>query len=253
MELARIRLRGVYAALAGVVLALAVPYLQGTLLFSQGYAVAVSPIASRHDFAPLLAWITANSSADRAMRLIETAPYLVLVIVPPSLVKVLWYNGERTSWIARWSGQAGFALYLLAGALGIVSSTTAASSFASAHTAAGRAAAADSFATGYAIETLLSRVLGGLLLTLFLVLVSMAIARTRALPSWMAYVGLVVAALQAATAVLFALGPAQISTPTSSLAYYGLAIWLIATGYYLFRMVEVEVPIISAPPETAKS
>jgi hypothetical protein len=254
VELARIRLRGIYAAAAGVMLALAIPYLQGTLLFSQGYADAVSPISAHHDFAPLVAWIAAHSGADRAMRLIELVPYLFLITVPPSLVKVLWNDGDRMGWIARLSGQVGFALYLVAGILGLFTSASAAASFAGAHDAAGRAAAASGFATGYAVETLLSRVLGGAMLTLFLVLVSVAVARVRALPSWMVYAGLLVAALQGATALFFALGPGQSSTPTSSIAYYSLAAWLVAVGYYLFRMVEVE-DVTNAPPagdESAK-
>lgn len=248
MELARVRLRGIYAALAGVVLGLIVPYLQGTLLFSQGYANAVTPIAAHQNFAPLVAWIAANGGADRALRLVGLVPYLGLVVLPPSLAVVIWNREGRAARVARFTGQAGFGLYLVAGVLGLLTSASAAASYAAAHTTAARAAAVDAFASTYSIETLLSRVLGGLLLTVFLVVVSLALGPSRAMPVWVAYFGFLVAALTGVTALLFAFAPGQPTTPTSALAYYALAIWLVAVGYYLLRMVEVEVVVPPIPP-----
>ncbi|HEX6122103.1 MAG TPA: hypothetical protein VFY89_03030, partial [Ktedonobacterales bacterium] len=230
MELARIRLRGVYAAVAGAVLLLVVPYFQGAFLASQGYITAVQPIATHHDFAPLLAWIAEHRGADRAMRLIGTAPYLLAVVLPPSLCLLLWGRLDRANRLARISGQGGFLLFLVAGTAGIVTSATATASYASATSAAARLAAAQSLATSYAIENLLSRTLGGLLLALFLALISLRVARTAIFPRWVAYVGLAVAALEAATALLVALAPAQAETGTSTFAHFGLAIWLLVVG-----------------------
>jgi hypothetical protein len=236
VELARIRLRGVYAAVAGAVLLLVVPYFQGAFLASQGYITAVQPITTHHDFAPLVAWIAEHRGADRAMRLIETAPYLLAMVLPPSLCLLLWGRLDRTNRQARVTGQVGFLLFLVAGAAGIVTSATATASYASAKSAAGRLAAVNSFTTSYAIENLLARVIGGLLLAIFLLLVSLRVVRTPIFPRWVAYVGLLVAALQAATALLVALGPAQAETGTSTFAHFGLAIWLLVVGLPMARL-----------------
>jgi hypothetical protein len=251
VELARIRLRGVYAALAGAVLLLLVPDFQGAFLASQGYIAAVEPIGTHHTFLPLLAWIAEHRGADRAMRVIETVPYLLAVVLPPSLCALLWGRLDRSNRLARLSGQLGFLCFLLAGVVGIVTSATATASFTSAATPAAQLAAAQSFANSYAIENLLSRTLGGLLLALFLVLISLRVARTAVFPRWLAYVGLVVASLEAATALLVALAPAQAETGTSTLAHFGLAIWLLAVGLPMARLTALpRTPTASPATET---
>ncbi|MBF6590366.1 MAG: hypothetical protein IVW57_07520 [Ktedonobacterales bacterium] len=240
MELARIRLRGLYAVVAGVLVLFVIPYTQGALLASQGYTQAVAPITTHRDFAPLLAWIVQHPGADRAVRLLELVPFLLIVVLPPSLRLVLWEAKERGGQVARLAGQAGFALFLVAGAAGVLTSASAAAAYAAARSATARAVAVNSFVTGYTIETLLARVLGGLLIALFVLLVSLRIAQSRILPTWLVYVGLVVGALLGATGLLFALAPMQAETPTSALAHFGLAIWLIAMGAQLMRLHAVE-------------
>jgi hypothetical protein len=241
LELARLRLRGIYAVVAGVILAFAVPYFQGAFLASQGYADAIGPLAAHQNFEPLVIWVVGHSGADRGARLVEIVPFLLLFVFPPALCRVLWDTPVRTTWIARFAGQVGFGLYVIAGVLGIITSTTAASAYAAAHSAADRAAAVQSFAAAYAIETLLSRVLGGLLIALFLLLVSVRMVRLKAFPAWVGYSGIVVGALQGATALLFGVAPTQPETSTSLVAHFALALWLIAIGLYMFKLVEVEV------------
>lgn len=78
--------------------------------------------------------------------------------------------------------------------------------------------------------------LGGIALTVFLVAVSLRVVRSGPLSRWYGWLGVLAAALQATTAVLFALGPAQGTTPTSSFAFILLALWLLATGFLLVRV-----------------
>ena len=56
---------------------------------------------------------------------------------------------------------------------------------------------------------------------------------------------------QAATALLFALGPAQATTPTSGLAFIFLALWLIIAGVLLVRLRAL--PTVSAAVPTPES
>ena len=165
---------------------------------------------------------------------------------------LFWPDQPRGGRVALWTGRVGFALFALALFVGMFTSAASATSYVTATTATSRQAIALDYAGRYALETLLSRVLGGIGVTVFLVIISLRMVRTRAFPLWFAYLGIVCAALMAATALLFALGPAQATTPTSGLAFVLLALWLILAGVLLVRLKRLPaIPGSAAVPPPA--
>ena len=154
IELARVRLRGIYAAVAGAILLIGVPAVESVPLASSGYLSALDRSASGGDFRPLLAWIAANSGTDGAFRLFELAPFVLAIGVPAALALVLWgiEGGGITRRATLWLGRIGFGCYALADVMGIFSSKSAAGAYLTAKTAAGQARAAAQFAQAYAVQ-----------------------------------------------------------------------------------------------------
>ena len=235
-ELARIRLRGGYAILAGVLLLIGVPLFQSLVLAPTGYITAVNEIIAHQQFGPLLSWSAAHPFESRLFRVFEVIPFLLALGLPGPLRTLLWRGQQKGGRVAVWTGRIGFALFALALFIGMFTSAASASSFVAAEGENARQAIALDFAGRYALETLLSRVLGGVVLTIFLLVVGVRILRSRLLPPWLAYLGILCAALMAATALFFAFGPAQATTPTSGLSYVALALWLIVVGVFLVRL-----------------
>ena len=140
-------------------------------------------------------------------------------------------------------------------------SAASATSYVQAQSENARQAIALDYAGHYALETLLSRILGGICLTVFLVLVSLRMVRVRRFPLWFGVVGVLCAALQATTALFFAFGPTQATTPTAGLAFIALALWLLgsrhlscsharpadnsSSGIYIARPVHPQHPLHS--------
>jgi hypothetical protein len=236
VELARIRLRGIYAAVAGFVLLVGVQVYQAAVLAPTGYVAAINAIDAQHSFGPYLVWLGLHGSENRALRLIEVVIFVLAASMPQQLRRVLWPADPKEGRWAAFLGQIGFALSALVLVLGLFTSTGAAAAYADAPNAAAQAGVARDFATSFAIETLLSRVLGGALLTVFLIVTSTRLLQTRILPVWLAYLGLLTAALLGATAALSTLAPDDPQIPTAGLSFLALAIWLIAVGVLLARL-----------------
>ena len=234
--LVRLRLRGGYAILAGVLLLIGVPLFQSLVLSPTGYLDAVNAIIMHQQFGPLLVWAAAHPFESRLFRIFEVIPFLLAFGLPGPMRALFWPDQPRGGRVALWAGRVGFALFALALFVGMFTSAASATSYVTTQTATARQAIALDYAGRYALETLLSRVLGGIGVAVFLVIISLRMVRTRAFPLWFAYLGIVCAALMAATALLFALGPAQATTPTSGLAFVLLALWLILAGVLLVRL-----------------
>lgn len=245
-ELARIRLRGGYAILAGVLLLIGIPLFQSLVLAPTGYVTAVNAIIAHEQFGPLLIWSAAHPAESRLFRVFEVVPFLLALGLPGPLRTILWPGQTREGRLAVWLGRIGFALFALALFIGMFTSASAAGSYVNAQSETARQAIALDYAGRYALETILSRVLGGLCLTGFIFLVSLRMIRTRLLPLWFGVLGIIFAALEGATAFFFALAPAQATTPTSGLAYFGLAVWLLIAGVLLLN---VRTPQASSPVE----
>ncbi|HEU4782386.1 MAG TPA: hypothetical protein VFS83_03505 [Ktedonobacterales bacterium] len=250
-ELARIRLRGGYAILAGILLLLGVPLVQSLVLIPTGYVTAVNAIVAHQDFGPLLSWAAAHPFESRLFRVVEVIPFLLALGLPGPLCSILWAEARKSSYLAAWLGRIGFALFALTLFIGMFTSATSATSYVHAQSESLRQAIALDYAGHYALETLLSRVLGGICLTVFLILVSLRMARVRRFPLWFGVVGVLCAALQATTAIFFALGPTQATTPTAGLAFISLALWLLVAGIFLVRMPAI--PTVATPASTLTS
>jgi len=235
-ELARIRLRGGYAILAGILLLLGVPLFQSLILVPTGYVTAVNAIVAHQNFGPLLSWAAAHPAESRLYRVVEVVPFLLALGLPGPLRAILWAEERKDGQVTTWLGRIGFALFALALFIGMFTSGASATSFVQAQSESARQAIALDYAGHYALETLLSRILGGISLTVFLVLVSLRMVRMRRFPLWFGVVGVLCAALQATTAVFFAVGPTQATTPTAGLAFIALALWLLIAGIFLVRI-----------------
>lgn len=254
MELARLHLRGVYAIVAGVLLLLVAPIYQA-LALGQAYTAAVTPITQSRDFTPYLTWLAANLAADQTLRIIQALPLLLALTLPGALSAWLWPAQRRRRLIVLFSGWIGFGAFVLAGMIGLIASARVVADFRLAGSATARAAVASVFAQEYALQALLSRGIGGAALTIFLVLVSLRFAAATRLPRWVAYLGGLVAALEAANAVLFILNPLNVQAPTASLSLAGLAVWLLVVGVALLqatnRTINTGVTSNSAPNSAA--
>ena len=234
-ELARTRLRGGYAILAGILLLLGVPLFQSLVLVPIGYVTAINAIVAHQDFGPLLSWAAAHPGESRLFRVVEVVPFLLAMGLPGPLSSILWAEASTGRHLAAWLGRIGFALFALALFIGMFTSAASATSYVHAQSESVRQAIALDYAGHYALETLLSRILGGICLTVFLVLVSLRMVRVRRFPLWFGVIGVLCAALQATTAVFFAFGPTHATTPTAGLAFIALALWLLVAGVFLVR------------------
>src|SRR5262249_20312803 len=190
---------------------------------------AVRAISPTRGFAPLVRWIGQHPSSALAYRVVQLVPFLLAFPLPRTLRRVLPQPESRLSATMAWSGQIGFTCYALALLLGLFTSGGAAS-------ASNLTMGAATYANGYAVQSLISHVVGGLLLSLCLVLTSVGIARSRVLPDWLGFAGLLPAGLLTATAVQFAIQPTQVETSLSPLALVTLALWLIGIGICLTRL-----------------
>jgi len=246
VELARVRLRGVYAAIAGVILLVGVQIYSVVALAPTGYTNAINAVITQGTFAPYLVWLGLHGPENRALRLIEVVTFVLAAAMPQQLRRVLWPSDPQAGRWAAFLGQIGFALFVVALILGLFTSTGSAAAYADATNAATQASVTQAFARSYAIETLLSRVLGGALVSIFLVVTSLRVLQTRILSVWLAYLGLLTAALLAASALLSALAPDAPQTPVSSLSLIVLGIWLTAIGIVLARLRAF--PELSATP-----
>lgn len=234
IELARVKLRGLYAIAAGLFLLVGIPYFEGAVLAPTGYFTAVDQVTRGGGFAPLLAWASQQPGLDLTFHIVELVPFLLVIALPVSLRRALWPRVSRVGRVAALSGLVGFGLYGLAVVIGAFATRSAADAFAretqfQAQTAAG-------YAGQYAFQTLMSHVLGGLLVGLCMLLVGARIVRSRLLPRWLGFVSIVPAGFLALTAVQFLAAPTQVETATSSLTFVLLALWLIATGVSVARL-----------------
>jgi hypothetical protein len=235
-----LRLRGYYALIAGCLLLFAVPLYQLMILAPSGYTTALAPAVEQRDFAPLLGWLVDHLSVSRGYRLLQLAPFLLALTFPYAITLLPGMPCGRRQMVMVWAGRIGFAFFALALVLGFFTSANVAAAYASAISAAQRAAVAASYANAYAIETLLAHVAGGLLVALFLALASHDLRSVRSIPAVFRLFGFFIAALLAITALFYALAPGQVEAPTSTVTFFGLALWFIALGVVFLRKTQTK-------------
>lgn len=236
MTLTRMRRRGALALAAGILLLLGVPLYQDGVLARTGYLEATNAIATHHQFGPYLLWASAHPVLDASYRAVQLVVFLLALGLPGVLRRILWPGDPTGGRLGMWAGQTGFAVYALTLILGIA--TTPATASAYAHTVAGRADAVSGYLTLFAVRTALSNVLGGGLIALFLVLMSLRGTSSGRMPGWLAYLGLATGGLLGASAIMFLFALTDPNTALSPLAFFGLAFWFIALGLLLLRIQE---------------
>lgn len=234
MELARLRLRGAYALIAGALLLFVAP-LYHALALGSAYDATTAAIAASHTFTLYLAWLMRHESADQVSRVLQTLPLLLALMLPGPLSAWLWANQRGPRLTALFAGWIGFGAFVVAGVLGIVVSASAADYYRVATSGADRAEIAANFAGRYALESFIARGIGGVALAVFLALVSLRVITSARLPRWVAYLGWLVAALEAANGVMFLFNPLNLQSPTVSLTPVGLAVWLLVVGFALWQ------------------
>jgi hypothetical protein len=231
LELARVKLRGIYAIVAGAVLLLGIPLYQSLYFANTGYTTAVDAISKQGDFKPLLAWINLHTGADVTSRLLYLLPLLAMTTLPGSLRRVLWPGDATGGRVMVWSGRIGFGCYALASVVGIVASVSGAASYRpSSPSNSGPVAA---FAAAYAWNSLLAHIIGGALIALCILLVSLRILRAQTVLPWLGILGLLEAALLAIVAIQYSAGLKQAQTTLQPFSFVMLALWLISMGTQL--------------------
>jgi hypothetical protein len=253
IELARARLRGIYAIVAAAVIIVVIPFFQGTILAGTGYLTAISHINDQHDFGPYLNWVAQNQETDVIFHAVQFLAFLLIFTLPATLADILWASATRWSRISRITGQVGSGCYALAVLVGLVVSGNSAGSYANASTAGLHAGIASDFAGQFAIQNILSHIAGGIMLAVWLMIIGAQMMRSsqKALPSWLGYLAVLVAALLVVTALQFAALPAAAETSLSSLAFFALALWLLALGIYMSRLRAF--PRLSAAPPSGSA
>jgi hypothetical protein len=234
VEFARLRLRGAYAIVAAILILLVAPLYQ-TLALGQAYDNAILAIGQKRDFAPYVAWLAANLTADQTFRVIQALPLVLAFSLPGPLSAWLWPDVRRSRLTAAISGWIGFGVYILAAIAGFIASASAAASLRAANEAPARAAVAAAFGQEYALQSLLSRGVGGVALAVFLGMVGWRLARMAGFPRWVAYFSGLVAALEAANALVFLLDPLNVLAFTATLSLASVAAWLLVIGVALWQ------------------
>lgn len=234
MTLARMRLGGLFALIAGIIFLLGVPIYRDLVLVPVGYVAAFAPITRSQHFGPFLLWASAHVGADTGYRVVELIPFALAAGLPAPLRRLLWPEDPLRGRAAMLLGQIGFATFALAIIIAAFTVPNAAREYAM--DVAHRAEIEHSYISLYAFESLLANVLAGGLIALFLLVVSVRGNATGRFPGWFVYLGLATAGLLGATAVLFLFALTQSDTPTGAFAFLGLALWLMAAGIFFLRV-----------------
>ena len=236
METARYKLQGLYSLLAGLVLLVGVPFYQAIILGPAGYRAPSDSAFNHADYAPLLGWISDHGSAFTVFRILELLTFLLALRLPFALHRAFRSYGQT---LARWmlvGGLGGLVIFAAMLALSTVSFINAAASYSAlAPTSAAAKDVVSSFSGLYGVEELAQNTLGGALLAIFSLCASLLFARSGKLQSLLVYFGLLVAALLAGLALLFAVSPQDGQTQLATPALASFAVWLIWLGILLMR------------------
>ena len=208
METARYKLQGLYSLLAGLVLLVGVPFYQAIVHGPAGYRAPSDSAFNHADYAPLLGWVSNHGSAFTVFRILELLTFLLALRLPLALHRAFRSYGQT---LARWmlvGGLGGLIIFAAMLALSTISFINAAASYSAlAPTSAAAKDVVSSFSGLYGVEELAQNTLGGALLAIFSLCASLLFARSGKLQSLLVYFGLLVAALLAGLALLFAVSP----------------------------------------------
>ena len=227
----QIRSRGQIALFAGIWLLVFVPFFEVGALQTTGYASAAASSAAHANDAPLLAWASQHLGLVIAFPVIEIIPLLLVIRLPALLQSIL---DEQRGRIGRWCGMAGLVLVVLITLVNLVQLVVAAHQYGSTLMNSLSTIGANYRFTAI-FDSLIANILGSLLLLIWLISVNMPLVRLGGYERAVGIVGVLSAALFAATAGLVAFNPQQPqgTVAGSAMAVFGL--WLALIGQLLIR------------------
>ena len=231
MRTFQIRSRGQIALFAGIWLLVFVPFFEVGALQTAGYASAAASSATHANDAPLLVWVSQHLGLVIAFSLIEIIPLLLVIRLPEMLQSILDAQRGR---IGRWCGVAGLVLVALITLVNVVQLVVVAQ-----HIGQSSAMAQSTIGANYRFTaiyaSLIADIFGSLLLLIWLISVNVPLVRIGGYERGVGIVGVVSAALFAATAGLVAFNPQQPQGTVvgSAMAVFGL--WLALIGQLLIR------------------
>ncbi len=232
MRTFQIRSRGQIALFAGIWLLAFVPFFLFGALYPTGYGHAIAAAAAQANYAPLVAWASQHPGLTIAFPIIEMLPLVALVRLPEMLHSVIY--ADQRGRIGQWCGVAGLVVLALVTLVSMIQLVAAAHQFAGA-SADGQSAIGANFRVVAITESLVADILGSILMTIWLVSVSVPLVRLGGYERVIGGVGVLSAALFAATAGLVAFNPQQPQGAIAGTALALFGVWLILTGVLLIR------------------
>lgn len=256
MRTFQIRSRGQIAVFAGGWLFAFVPFFEIGALQTTGYASATAASAGANPptYAPLLAWASGHLGLVIAFPLIQIIPLILVLRLPELLQSVI--DGEKGR-IGRWCGVAGLALVAVVSLVNLIQIVVAAQQYAHA-TVSMQSTMGANYRVTAITASLIADLLGGVLLTIWLVSVNAPLVRLGGYERVIGLFGILVAALFAATAGLVAFNPQQPQGTLAGSAMAAFGLWLALTGQLLIRRAPalgqpLDVAPLSATPSAASS
>ena len=243
MRTATLKTRGQSALFAGLVLAVVTPLFRLGVLVPTGYANAVANAAAARNYAPLLEWSAGHSALVAITAALDVLPFAAIIVLPYTLRRVVFGEAGR---VAQWIGIAGLALFIVMGIIDLVLLVSATNQFAGADSAL-QGAVGGSYRLNAIGAGLVNNVLGSLLMTIWLVMVNIPLARLGGFERWVGFAGVTGAAIYGAAALLALFDPQQAlgAVIGSAIGWFGF--WLILVGILLLQ----RAPYLGEDAETA--
>jgi hypothetical protein len=236
----RLRGRGQTTIFAGVWLALFVPFFQVGAL-GQSYSSAAQAAFSHQNDAPLLLWATQHLGLVIVFPLIEVLP-LALALGLPALLRDIVLGGKGR--VTQWMGLVGLGLFVAVTLVDLVVLFALAEQFAHAGSAAQQISLGTTYRDIAVAESLIADVVGGVLIALWLGSVSVPLARLPGFERAVGIIGIIGAAIFAATAVLAAYAPTDSHRAFVGTALGWFGLWLALLGYLIVQ----RAPLLVEPP-----
>ncbi len=237
----RIRSRGQAALFAGFLLFIFIPIFSFLDLLPSGYAQAQHD-SFAHSYTPLLQWADSHLGLVIVYSILEAIPLLSILALPYTLRRAV--HGERGR-VAQWLGVAGLIVVAAMILINVAFLVGAAQQYTQAGSAAVRATIGNDYRATAITESLISDVVGGLLLSAWLWLINFPLARLPGFERVVGLLGLAVSALFGATALLVIYDPQQTYQALAGTTHGCLGLWLGLVGILLIR----RAPLLGAEPE----
>jgi hypothetical protein len=244
MRTFQIRTRGQTALFAGIWLFAFVPFFALGALQTTGYGTATAHSAALNNYAPLVQWANAHLALVLAFPIIQVIPLILVIRLPEMLQSII---DENKGTVGRWCGVAALTLVALMTIINMLQLVAAARGY----TPASASTIGANFRTAAIIDSLIADILGSLLFTVWLIAVNVPLVRLGGFERVIGIVGVLNAAMFAATAGLVLYNPQQPQGPLAGTAFAVFGLWLFLIGQLLTRRAPALGEPIAGEAETA--